>query len=699
MAFFSSSCFRLVGFTNGDSIIKLGNIKITFGKNLKLFWNNIQTFYNIGQNQSCGDKMLGTRKKIIIIHGWGGSYSDALQILRNRFDIKFYWSKGTFFCNKRDGLIIRRIIQDTTESSITSTYQKLLISQMLKSCTTPGIPEELNIDEMYGIHEKTLFRNFPNLNIPISYESRILFSDYLYKSVQNPIDKYESIFRNLLESIQNDNNCKSEIEISNLIHDRYPENGDEIISFLSNIRGMLETGGDLDTVASAVFYTYYLQKKSKKKLIYGKDYEYGFVNYHEGLRNLIKHGSGDILIADFPSGAIPDIEGDINFLKTHDIFIERFEDHHPYTKKTETIFKKLIKKGLIGFYELTGPREDQVELEKDQLLCGADMVHKNLIENTKIDCEGCRVLRFAAHSEDFASGRSELGRMITELIMTDICKIELVQLLLNSIPGANFIENMNIAGWTFQIKELREYYAQETDKLSENLFELTIERPWGDNSDTGGPAYGIGSDMPIYNSSEAKKDLKTIIALAPYTEPGSPRFYVGKAAEFYKELYPDADYLFYCYGSNIVVGRRLNQADLSLNLGELMPQIGSEGDGGHAGAAVGRPASNIDYPDKILGRVNSSNFKLFIKYLSYRLEGLGYNVKGIRNLSNKGPASPSKSARNIFICAAISVIVGLLLIIFSSKYRPEHVIQSNENFFPQIIISTPEDNEEITNEK
>lgn len=640
--------------------------------------------YIMPKKEKNGDKMNFSRKKVIIIHGWGGSFYDALSLLKNRLNISFYWGNGTFFCSKRDGLIVRKILQDTESSNITTSYQKMLISQMISSCENPGLPKDYDSNNFMSIYEKTILRNFDHLAIPFGYESRKNIANLLYNEAVSEINRFEDIFIQLLQEINDNPNCRLEKEIKILLAKYFPNESDEVISFLENIRSMFETGGDLDTVASAVFYTHYILSKSNKKLIYGEDYEYGFVNYHEGLRNLTKHGPCDILIADFPSGAIPDLKGDIEYLYENDIFIERFEDHHPFSIESEVILHELQNRKMIGFYELTGPREDQDELDEDELYCGADMVHKNLIEKTVFNSDGCRILREAAHSEDFASGRNELGRMMTELIMGDTCKIELVQLLLESLEDSSFIENMNLIGWTFQIKEIREYYAQNKDKLSENIFSITIKHEHNNLPKMGGYSYGSGSDMPVFSKTDIKDTTKIIMALAPYTEPGNPRFYVGKASEFYKDLYPDADYLIYCYGASIIVGRRLNQADLSINLGELMPKIGSEGDGGHAGAAVGRPSDNPDYPQKLLGRINTYNFGLFVKYIANRLKKENYNIISIKNISSRGPASPSKSGRNILISAVASLIIGLLLVFFSSKYKPSSIIKSNGNFFPQI---------------
>jgi hypothetical protein len=69
-----------------------------------------------------------------------------------------------------------------------------------------------------------------------------------------------------------------------------------------------EGGGDLDTVSSNAFYMAWARNSLKEELgrdpVYGKDYEFDFMNYSEGVRHLAVHSGCDIYLPDFPIDAL-----------------------------------------------------------------------------------------------------------------------------------------------------------------------------------------------------------------------------------------------------------------------------------------------------------------------------------------------------------------------------------------------------------
>ena len=69
-----------------------------------------------------------------------------------------------------------------------------------------------------------------------------------------------------------------------------------------------EGGGDLDTVSSNAFYMVWAQNALKEELgrepEYGKDYEFDFLNYSEGVDHLAVHSGCDIYLPDFPIDAL-----------------------------------------------------------------------------------------------------------------------------------------------------------------------------------------------------------------------------------------------------------------------------------------------------------------------------------------------------------------------------------------------------------
>jgi hypothetical protein len=625
------------------------------------------------------------RKKVIIIHGWGSSYREAMQQLSGLLQFEILWHRGSYYFSNRDNLLIRKLLNTPNENPLLTLYQKVLVARMMQASLKPSPKPD---GEYTEYKEETLIRFFGHFGIPFTFYERRYRSQTLLNRTEK---KLEIVKKNLAymldESFPEDKPMLTESEIQ----ERFSNHPDYqlIFDLVNEIRNMQETGGDLDTVASATFYTHFVLEDSKakgKELVYGKDYEFGFVNYHEGLRNLVKHGPCDVLLADFPSGAIPDIDGDVRFLAEHDIIIERFEDHHPYTKEVVDTFNLLQSKKMFGFYELTGPVEGGEEISEEDLKCGADMVHSNLIEGTKYDTEGCKELRKAAHSEDFVSGRYENGLKLTEIIKGDVCKIEIVQTLLKSLQDNKMMEHLGAKGWLELVDSWNEYYASIEDRLIENVYEIEVKRPELDAAVAGGPSLGSGSDVAIQLSPGelSDKPLKLLFALATYTEKGKPKFYIGKATEYYKKKFPDIDYLFYCYGSNLMIGRRINQADFSMNLGEMMPKIGSDGDGGHAAAAVGRPSANEKYPKSLLGRVNSKNFRQFVNYMSHKMTELGYQSMKVTDVSAQAELFSRKKGIQLLIIIGIAFALGLLIVILDSTYSFNEVIQSNSDFFPQL---------------
>lgn len=70
-----------------------------------------------------------------------------------------------------------------------------------------------------------------------------------------------------------------------------------------------EGGGDLDTVSSNTLYAVWAQNALREELgrepEYGKDYEFDFINYSEGISHLAVHEGCDVYLPDFPIDALP----------------------------------------------------------------------------------------------------------------------------------------------------------------------------------------------------------------------------------------------------------------------------------------------------------------------------------------------------------------------------------------------------------
>jgi hypothetical protein len=221
----------------------------------------------------------------------------------------------------------------------------------------------------------------------------------------------------------------------------------------------------------------------------------------------------------------------------------------------------------------------------------------------------------------------------------------------------------------------------------ENAHLLEIERPTVEKAEFSGPALDDGSDMPLSSNvrSGDQNILRILIALAPKTKRGEPKLNVGRACEYFADKIPDLDYLFFCYGASIVVGRRLNQADSSINLSSLFRKIGTEKDGGHAGASVCSPENNPGYPKNILGRVSVANFESFVRYMSVRIsEELSVEVRRRSDVSVKSSmgTSISNGGKDLLYLLLGAIIAGLLVLLINRSYREKNILKGNMDLLP-----------------
>ena len=630
------------------------------------------------------------QRKLIVIHGWGGTFVDAVEQFSSLISFPVEWRDGVFRVPRREGLVLRRLLQHAEPDACIEALQMFIISRFMTSCFEDN---PVNDEDAATFSEARIFDDYSRFGIPFTAHARLRRATQIEVAAGEKLGPVFAIINDLRQRLMPGNGeWPSEQEAREIIRQLSPD-GFSLLPLLETIRDMHETGGDLDTVGSAVMYTHWLRGRAKandESFLYGLDYQYVFNNYHEGIVHLAKYGPSDVLLADLPIGALPDFDHDVRYLHAQGILIERFEDHHPYTREQLTMLQALVNEGLLGELHLSGPLQGD-ELESEDLKCGTDMVYENTIAGQPWDTEGVRQLRRAAHSEDFVTDRNELGRMLTDLIKGGVCKVQLAQVMWQSLPENDLVEQLQNAGWTELIAEWTAYYQAHEATMQQHVYLVEAARPDDSTAVVGGPALGPGSDAPAPTDGErigASGNLKILMAMAARTEPGQPRIPVGKAVDFFARKYPEADYIFYCFGSSLMVGRRLNQADLSLNLGALMPQIGGPGDGGHAGAAVCRPEDNEHYPHAILGRVNGTTFKGFVSYLSSRLTAVGFRTGRLRDLSGNRPSPLHGSGRRILLLTVAAILVGLLLIMLNPAYRPEAILKGNENFFPHIRVET-----------
>ncbi len=628
--------------------------------------------------------------KLIVIHGWGGTFLQAIRTIKQFSTFPVAWENGAFIIPRRIALIISDLLSTQDPDNITLQLQKLIVSRLLASCAGNNQKLTGTSGDLYHLSEKRVLNDFGHFGIPISPEARLQRAQQLKNEAETSLQVLMRTLNDIEISLTHvDNTIDTEPNIRRQIIKLTADNPDteNVAQVLENIRDQHETGGDLDTVSSAIFYTLLLAaeaEKKKKTFLYGKDYKYIFINYHETLRHLAKEGPAELYMADLPIGAFPNFEDDARYLYEHNIIVKRFEDHHPYTPEHVEMFKRLQKDGVLEYFALSAPPDNS---EPVNPLCGADMVFGNLPPEIK-SIEGVLTIKRAAHAEDYVTDRTEFSKLLTTLIKGGICKIELVQLLLESISNNNAMELIAANGWDKLPEIWEEYYEEQKEDLLENAAILQFKRPEITIAEQGNAALGIGSDVP--QSRENTKDTTSVIVvLAPRSKRGQPRITTGKATEFIALKFPDADYLFYCYGASIMVARRLNHADLSFNLGKLMPLIGAPSDGGHSGAAVCRPEASPNFPSHIFTNISSANFNKFAKYLAEQVSNAGYKL--VNAEFKQLPVSYNslrQGGKSLLIVTVAAAIIGIILAIIFPAFRPASILKSNSNFFPQIENTT-----------
>ncbi|MCK5844469.1 MAG: hypothetical protein KAG97_07160 [Victivallales bacterium] len=633
----------------------------------------------------------------IVIHGHGATLTDAVTLPKRVLEFECFWIDGVFHVPKPISLPLRRLLSEGEDDNVLFTaLRKLAVSRMLAASLSPvQPPEDANLAEF---NERSIIDNFPSFAIPFGHSSRKNCAERLRKEGGVTMlellgkgecaDNLDSVLSELSSTlIKDDGERMTENEAAASLVSHFGSS--EFVEQLKELRDMEETGGDLDTVASAVFYARALSASAKAE---GKniDYKFVFVNYHEGLLGLSDLPPGDIYMADMPISTIPDLPGDLRSLAEAGFKLVRYEDHHPYAPTHAAMLEELQKEGLIGFQAMSGPLIDpnaesaSEELPESELKCGADMVYEALVLDTPCDSPAMSHLRTITHSEDFASDRKPLGKIITELIKGGICKVDLAQTLLRCDAKEDILRNLNDKGWYEWVQTKRFEALEIADRFMEHAQLLEIERPEMGQAEFSGPALDDGSDMPVVSSNrkEDQNSLRILVALAPKTKRGEPKLNIGKACEYFADKIPGLDYLFFCYGASIVVGRRLNQADTSLNLSTLFKKIGTEKDGGHSGASVCSPENNPLYPRNILGRVSSANFTPFCRYLTERISGeLDVAVKARNDISVK--ASPSSNGGKSLLYLLIgAILAGLLVLLLNRDYREKNIIKGNTDLLP-----------------
>ena len=609
------------------------------------------------------DMQKKQHRRIILIHGWGGTYTEAASRIGDLLDFDCYWHKGSFMVPRRIATMIRHLLNVPDPNSHIIALQQLTISRFLAS--SPTLPTEISLDAYAAFSEARLRHDFGSFGLPLSSDQRQSRAIQLRKQAKQTL----SPILNVIQSLQNtwegpEHYPKTECHARDSIEAYAKAYGvtESLLPLLDMLRDMHETGGDLDTAASAALYAHALvseANKANRPIQYGRDYAFAFLNYHESLKSLQHYAPATLYAADLPIGAFPDLEEEIIYLHDLNITIARYEDHHPYSPERRQQLEALVADKKLGYLSLSGPPEGDALPEEEEPRCGADMVFDSMVSGTPWDCKGAQRLKEAAHGEDFVTNRTPLGILLTGLIKGGICKAELAQILVEAMAGDDAMERLTERGWASLPQQWHKDLNTIAETLVENVGRITLE----------------------------DKQTQIITALATHAPPGQPRMPTGKAIEFFARNFPEADYIFYCFGSSWMVARRLDHDDTALNLGALMPILGTEADGGHTGAAVCRPDANAHYPTHLLGRVRATNFMRFSHYLAARLASNGYAVASVEDVSARSQGQWKKGRNHAAIVLLGALALGSLLAWAFPVFRRNNIINSNKEFFPHITIN------------
>lgn len=612
-----------------------------------------------------------TLKHIVIMHGAGISLAGIIRRIRRLFNINAVRIPNGFALKCGQSRAVRRILMEEPQHTLTNALQKIIISQLLAAPDSMprDVPDTDNTSDI--IPFAFLLKHCSGCGIPITLPEQQVRSKQLYTeaaaTIEHLIPQLTPSDKQILHTDQSWRNYL----------DQSTRDG-SICATLDKLRDMYETGGDLDTVASAVLYGWWLTKV--KNLTYGKEWYFDFINYHESFLSLKRHSPCQLYLADLPPGAFPALDHDIRLLAAKGVSVARFEDHHPYTQQQFNQLQQLQNEKLIKYLSLSGPLAGE-ELQQDQWRCGTDMVYESTLQNTPHDSTAVRELRAAAHAEDFVTERTALSRMLTTLIKGGFPKIELAEILLEALNNGSLETLQNdprlapvAHEWSSRDKALK-------PELCSTVYSIRLHPQTGTGESFPSAAMGSGSDVPAIMAEQNNNGTLQILTVPSVRNPGNNRnLPVGRACEMLAEQYPCADYLFYCYGTDLMVARRLNNSDTCINLGELMPRIGNKGDGGHSGAAVCRPSANPDFPAALLRNTGENNFKPMSKYIAHRLEIEGFKIDSVTNISTGLPAPLHQGGKRMLIILLAALILGLVMSLLFSPFRPQAVRTSNENF-------------------
>lgn len=347
--------------------------------------------------------------------------------------------------------------------------------------------------------------------------------------------------------------------------------------------------------------------------------------------------------------ALTMIERQIRHLHDRDINFESLDDHHPYTPEIFDLLKKLESEGIIKHIQVVAlPRGRELPIEDQS--CGSALVYKDRIEGKPWDNPGFAELKRVALLQDLHIEEEPLALELSKLIGSKYSKVVIASGLAEKIKDYESMRGiMKITGWDEKVRLYEEGLEKVLPRTEEVLGRIDFHKP----------------DQP-----EAK--VRIMAAISPFCDAkkGEVQVNVASAIGYWmgKKGYP-ADYIFYCFGSDLMTTRKPNEEETSLNLSTVCQAIGTKADGGHSGAATCKPISNPGFPVKRLDKVRDINF---LEYLEY----LGKLVSGFSGLVYEGVGSVMVEEYTVPVEQALKhVAENTFEIILAGKENPEDTIR------------------------
>lgn len=307
-----------------------------------------------------------------------------------------------------------------------------------------------------------------------------------------------------------------------------------------------------------------------------------------------EHGSNDDLDRALKV-SLTIIERQFRELHKQDIVFSSIDDHHPYTQEIYDLLKKLEEEGIIKHIQIQSlPRGQELPIEKQT--CGSTLVYKDRIEGRPWDNPGLAELKRIAVLQDLHIEMEPLALELSKLIGSKFSKVTMAMGMAEEIRDYDSMRNiMQNTGWDKIVEEYEEGLAKVLPRTEGVLGRIDFHRP---------------------ENKESK--VRIMAGISPFCDvkKGEVQINVASAIGYWlgKKGYP-ADYIFYCYGSQLMTTRKPNEEETSLNLSTVCQALGTKADGGHSGAATCKPASNPNFPSEQLDKLRDVNFLQYLEYL------------------------------------------------------------------------------------